>query len=272
MKIVYFAGKVSKGGGYRERLLGDSRVMSNGYKCYQVGGGKILYGGPFAIANDHGTYHGNGTHGCIVRGIGQPDSGSVEDASCFESGEYHLGGCVEHGTTWGFSKKGVIRRCIEQIRSCDAIHCYLNTVSCYGSLVELGYAAALAKPAYIYYAEKAQNWDKHFWFAMNLPNVQYCGPGIETSIHSDLLTKERPYKERYYEYLQSPEWDEKRKAKLKEADYRCQLCNANGQAINVHHRTYDRVFNELLTDLIALCEDCHRKFHNKISEAEGAKG
>jgi len=69
------------------------------------------------------------------------------------------------------------------------------------------------------------------------------------------------YKEKYYNYLQSPEWDEKRKAKLKEADFRCQLCNAEDK-LSVHHRTYERVFEELQSDLIALCSRCHSKYHD----------
>jgi len=96
---------------------------------------------------------------------------------------------------------------------------------------------------------------------MNSLNLKCCEPGTETSIHPDVLTPQKTYKERYYEYLKSPEWNKKRKAKIKEAGGRCQLCNTKGK-LSVHHRTYDRVYNEILTDLIALCDNCHKKFHD----------
>ena len=56
MKTVYFAGKVSKGGGYRGLLFRDHRVMSEGYTIYEIGGGELVYGGPFALACDHRNY------------------------------------------------------------------------------------------------------------------------------------------------------------------------------------------------------------------------
>src|SRR5438093_4983788 len=41
----------------------------------------------------------------------------------------------------------------------------------------------------------------------------------------------------YPEYLQTPEWQQKRRAALEQAEYRCQVCN-RGEHLNVHHRTY----------------------------------
>lgn len=34
----------------------------------------------------------------------------------------------------------------------------------------------------------------------------------------------------YKEYLATPEWDEKRRAAYRKADFRCQLCNASGSS------------------------------------------
>ena len=64
----------------------------------------------------------------------------------------------------------------------------------------------------------------------------------------------------YKEYLQSPEWQVLRRIKLEEAGHRCMVCNGDGK-LHVHHRTYERIRMELLTDLIVLCADCHRLFH-----------
>lgn len=52
---------------------------------------------------------------------------------------------------------------------------------------------------------------------------------------------------------------------LRRADYKCQLCNREG-TMNVHHKTYERLGEEQLNDLIVLCQDCHAKFHDKIGE------
>lgn len=253
-KIVYFAGKVSKGGGYRGKLLGNKRVMSLGYSAYKVGGGELIYGGPFALSCDHGCFHGKNLHGVLDWTGGHGCEGEFIDGA---DGKYATTG------KWQLEPPEAVMRCLSQIRDCHAVHAYIENFSCYGTLVELGYASALAKPIYIYVPFNTNRY-KNLWFAYTLPSVRHFGVGTETSIHPDLLTKIKTYKERYYEYLKSPEWDVKRKAKLKEADYKCQLCNGNGTKIAVHHRTYDRVFNELLADLIALCEPCHQKFHDKV--------
>lgn len=67
----------------------------------------------------------------------------------------------------------------------------------------------------------------------------------------------------YYSYLQTPEWQDRRKRHLKRAHYRCQVCNTNKARLNVHHRTYERRGDEDDRDLIVLCEDCHRLFHEQ---------
>lgn len=64
----------------------------------------------------------------------------------------------------------------------------------------------------------------------------------------------------YYAYLETPEWQAKRKAALHRAKGRCQVCNGS-QRINVHHRTYERLGNERRDDLLVLCRDCHDLFH-----------
>jgi hypothetical protein len=71
----------------------------------------------------------------------------------------------------------------------------------------------------------------------------------------------------YREYLQTPEWQETRKRAMKRAGFRCQVCNAYGVRLNVHHRTYERRGFEDNQDLIVLCEGCHSIFHENGSLA-----
>lgn len=72
----------------------------------------------------------------------------------------------------------------------------------------------------------------------------------------------------YREYLQTPEWQARRKQHLRSAGYRCQVCNASGRRLDVHHRTYEHRGEETFKDLIVLCEDCHQLFHSEGKLAE----
>ena len=65
----------------------------------------------------------------------------------------------------------------------------------------------------------------------------------------------------YQEYLRTPEWRGRRERKLDQADNRCQFCNRHHYSLNVHHRTYENLGEELDGDLIVLCRACHGTFH-----------
>lgn len=69
----------------------------------------------------------------------------------------------------------------------------------------------------------------------------------------------------YEEYLKSEHWQEVKKVKLKTTNYRCQLCNSPLN-LNVHHRCYDHINEEQnhLEDLVILCKDCHKRFHETL--------
>jgi 5-methylcytosine-specific restriction endonuclease McrA len=72
-------------------------------------------------------------------------------------------------------------------------------------------------------------------------------------------------KREYYEYLKTPEWAWKRKAKWKQQGWKCKDCGlflpGSGTKGEVHHETYDRLGQELLQDLVGLCEYCHHQRH-----------
>ncbi len=63
---------------------------------------------------------------------------------------------------------------------------------------------------------------------------------------------------KYMDYIHSEAWHKKRKRKLKEANYICEQCGASG-ALQVHHKTYDRLGREWMKDLEVLCPACHAK-------------
>ena len=65
----------------------------------------------------------------------------------------------------------------------------------------------------------------------------------------------------YRDYLCTPEWRRARAAALVRAGYRCALDRSHTEDLEVHHNTYERIGAELASDLIVLCHDCHRHYH-----------
>jgi hypothetical protein len=67
----------------------------------------------------------------------------------------------------------------------------------------------------------------------------------------------------YEEYLRTPEWRARRQESLRRARYRCQMCNSPEPPLEAHHRTYERLGEELPEDLFVLCKTCHQWHHRK---------
>lgn len=62
----------------------------------------------------------------------------------------------------------------------------------------------------------------------------------------------------YNLYMASPFWLVKRAICLSAENHRCASCEKRGR-LTVHHITYERMFRELPSDLMALCWKCHKK-------------
>lgn len=69
----------------------------------------------------------------------------------------------------------------------------------------------------------------------------------------------------YKQYLKTHHWQAIRKQAIEYAEYKCQLCN-NSKNLDVHHNTYENLWNEKLRDLIVLCKKCHNLFHDDFIE------
>ncbi len=70
----------------------------------------------------------------------------------------------------------------------------------------------------------------------------------------------------YTEYLQSDEWQLKRLQKAKEQHYTCENCGKVVRyGFHIHHKTYKNLGNEPLSDLMFLCESCHKELHIALS-------
>ncbi|MFA5636906.1 MAG: HNH endonuclease [Anaerovoracaceae bacterium] len=66
----------------------------------------------------------------------------------------------------------------------------------------------------------------------------------------------------YKAYLQSDEWKRIRTRIRRRARGRCERCGVNVRD-DIHHTTYERVGDERLEDLVAVCRHCHRYLHGK---------
>ncbi len=68
-------------------------------------------------------------------------------------------------------------------------------------------------------------------------------------------------KQRYYDYLLSPEWRELKRMVRARCLNVCEVCGvASVEA--THHLTYKRFGREPLSDLLGVCDKCHEKIHN----------
>jgi len=73
---------------------------------------------------------------------------------------------------------------------------------------------------------------------------------------------------KYQTYLLSREWKAKRLLVLERDKNLCQCCKL-APAEQVHHLTYERLYNEPLDDLLAVCIPCHRHIHHRDSVTHG---
>lgn len=74
----------------------------------------------------------------------------------------------------------------------------------------------------------------------------------------------------YTDFLNTPYWNAISLYAKSRFNFKCQLCNSEYN-LQTHHRTYERHGYEhylevIKEDLIVLCDECHKKFHNITEE------
>ena len=159
---IFFAGKVTRDG-FRDQITGNSRSMSDGYQEYCYSGHRFRYGGPFAISCDHGCFHYNSTHGMASGWC----CGSFKDAE----GNDIMVERLESDPRY------VVKRCLHQIMTADAMVAYLDSTDCYGTLVEMGYASAIGTPIFVVLSPQMKR--EEIWHATSghtgfSGDVEYC--------------------------------------------------------------------------------------------------
>lgn len=68
----------------------------------------------------------------------------------------------------------------------------------------------------------------------------------------------------YDEYLQTSHWLTIRQQAFDYYGKSCVLCSATSR-LQIHHRDYANVGRETMADLIALCRDCHARYHRAVT-------
>lgn len=71
----------------------------------------------------------------------------------------------------------------------------------------------------------------------------------------------------YFKYIKSAAWQQMRKkyyayAKKLHGRLMCAACHISNQPLDLHHRTYKRLGQEYLMDLVLLCRPCHEAVHD----------
>ncbi len=64
----------------------------------------------------------------------------------------------------------------------------------------------------------------------------------------------------YFEYIQSPLWEERKRQYYRRFKKQCRACGSL-KSIHLHHMRYSEQGKERDMDLMPLCELCHDEFH-----------
>jgi hypothetical protein len=161
---IYFAGKIGKQDwrselfDYRPGGTYDNDLFNLSYTV-NMGGG-VVYGGPFFVSCDHGCGHGPSSHGVnaserngIGAGCGFPLFPGRDMRDVFEINN-------------------------QRIKLADYVFAYLDDLTAYGTLVEIGFAYASGIPVAIALSPKLER--KHIWYAVEAARFVYTGTPRDT--------------------------------------------------------------------------------------------
>lgn len=83
------------------------------------------------------------------------------------------------------------------------------------------------------------------------------------------MADEMSMKEWYHEvYLKSDYWKLRRLQIMDDRGYKCELCGSD-RHLEIHHSSYDHLWEEYDHELFCLCRDCHQLIHNLIKKRKG---
>ena len=75
----------------------------------------------------------------------------------------------------------------------------------------------------------------------------------------------------YNDYLRSEHWqDVKKRYRQSRYPWVCFCCGASDRPLDLHHRSYKRLGQERLMDLLPLCRECHDAVHVRVRSSNAA--
>jgi len=168
---------------------------------------------------------------------------------------------------------------IAQVPACKQLIAYLDRNTSFGSIAEIAYFSAKGISSTVFIVDSSHfDEEDHFsaaersmfdtyWFVCSFPGVkvEVCRDFDDAKERAQSLLWDFGYRPpvSYEEYLKSDRWQGLRKQALKDAGYKCRLCNKRAE-LHVHHRTYEnKGTDQEILDLIVLCKDCHATYHDK---------
>jgi nucleoside 2-deoxyribosyltransferase len=157
----------------------------------------------------------------------------------------------------------------EKAANSDLAIAYIDTIDSFGSIAEIGYLSAIGINIHVIFSKDIETEDPPphnraydtYWFCCSLPNV-YVHFSSTINEAAGIVFKILG-KPNYQEYLQSEHWAKVKSDALSRANHKCQLCGKNSVPVHVHHNNYKNLYKETSADVIALCSECHSKFHDK---------
>jgi very-short-patch-repair endonuclease len=183
MTNVYLAGKIGKNDWRHTLCKGLRETVRYASDVWQplpdaLGPG-LNYTGPFFSGCDHGCCHAydGGNHGVMESTACEPGLTGV----CFEHESQHYNACMCNDA----GRTTVVFNCLEAIMQSDLIFAWFDedTITAYGTLAELGYAAGWGKKIVIT-GKAGTNWLDDLWFPLrmrngSLPTYDYYGSAEE---------------------------------------------------------------------------------------------
>jgi very-short-patch-repair endonuclease len=169
-KNVYLTGKISQND-WRHTLvegLGEI-IVSEKDTSWPILENAIFdcldYVGPFFSLEGHGAAHYDHSHG-VFANLAKYDS---------------------HGCVAGYPRRAwTVNNCKEAINEADVIFAWIDDASCYGTLVELGYAKALGKTIWIAGPTRYQD----LWFGYEMADELWFVDEMDKQIYSEASAKD----------------------------------------------------------------------------------
>jgi hypothetical protein len=112
---------------------------------------------------------------------------------------------------------------------------------------------------------------KKDYLAAHQLKILMAHPNETDHIHTETEMQEIMNQMTHKKYMRSEMWRRKREKFLNHRKSRCcEMCGSK-DANQVHHRTYQRLLVEKMSDLVLLCRECHDKFHKVIPPKKMSK-